>query len=144
MPLGAAAKLRASTANLFQPAEYSALCTVDLPAGSTGVDITGATVTFTTINANAAFTARATFDVDLTGAATTTSTGFLVVDGAVQSAEAHFAAEVSTDRGTCYQQWTGTLATPGSHTIKLRGTTGANVTMRLTHTNLTVTITEVI
>lgn len=144
MPLGAGAKLRAATANLFQPTDYFATATADLSSLSTDVDIVGATVTFTTINANAKYTARAVFDMDLIGASTTIIRGKLVVDGSTQAAEGLFEAEVTTDRSTVPQQWNGTLASSGSHTIKLRGTTTANTNIRLTHTTLSVTITEVI
>ena len=144
MTLSAGTALSASVANRFQPIEYFATATVDLPASSTDVDITGATITFMTQTANAAYTVEAVFDMDLTGATTSIMRGKCVVDGTTQAAEAIYEAAVTTDRSTVSQQWKGTLPSAGAHTIKLRGTIPATTTIRATHTNLLVRIREVI
>jgi hypothetical protein len=137
-------KIRASRLNRIQPVSYLANANGDVPALSTDVDVPGATITLTTLAANAVYVAVAFFDFDLTGASTATGTGKLVVDGATQTATANMAGEVTTDRMTPGQTWKGTLASAGSHTLKLTATTGASQIVQDTHTTLQVTIYEVV
>lgn len=85
-------------------------------ATTTATDLTGATVTFTTLGTNAVVSARALIDVESSGA----SDAFrcqVLVDGAANSKLLTFRAN---GRATCTQEWPITIATAGSHTIKLQ------------------------
>lgn len=106
------------------PATFAAASTanVDL-ANSVEVDITGASVTFSTATANARFLCIASFYFSCIGGASNgIALGKLSVDGAVQTAFANFTGLFSTpERHNLAQSWIGTLAAAGSHTLKLRG-----------------------
>lgn len=105
------------------PQCLSAACTanVDL-ANSVEVDVTGATVTFTTVRPNAKFICTGSFYFAMIAASNGVALGKLSVDGTVQSAFANFTGLFSTpERVNASQTWVGTLAAAGSHTLKLRG-----------------------
>lgn len=141
--LTAGTRLKAETANLFQPTEHFAACSSDLAASSTDVDIVGATITLTTQTNGARYLVTAVVYARLIGATTAAVRGKLVIDNFVQAAESVAEAEVTTDGSTVRQMWSGALAIKGTHTIKLRGTTPANANIKATHTNLVVKISEV-
>jgi hypothetical protein len=100
------------------------------------VDIAGTSLSFTTLYANTKITIWACFDVDsnsTTPANWGTFVGTCLVDGAVQSGEAHF----SGVRGTVFQEWITTLVAAGSHTIKLQETKSGGsdtISTNATHT----------
>lgn len=84
-----------------------------------GVDIAGTSLSFTTLYANTKITIWATFDVDSNSTVPAnwgTFVGTCLVDGVLQSGEAHF----SGVRATVFQEWITTLVAAGSHTIKLQ------------------------
>jgi hypothetical protein len=144
MAFASGERLRASKLNRVQPTTYIGRSSADLNGAVTDTDITGATVTVTTVAANAVYVAVGIFDVDLTGATTSLARGKLSVDGAIQTPEAFLAAEVTTDRGTPGQIWRGTLGAAGNHTLKLVATLPASISLRNPHTAIQVTIYEVI
>lgn len=132
---------RIQAAHTPAPGVYAAACTSNLAtSSSTAADVVGASVSLTTVQANAVAVVIGVFDM------TTTSTGgagvgTLVVDGATQSGEAIHGLVTSADRDTVVQVWRVTLA-PGAHTLKLQGaSTGAGtVTISNTHTTITATV----
>lgn len=107
-------------------------------------DITGATVTFTTTTPNCQFFAYGAFDVIVTNDSTNTFVGSCSADGIAFTDTVNIKDQSSgvglTFRSTTGKLWSGTLATPGSHTIKLRGaTTGGTTTVTQgSHTNIIV------
>lgn len=123
---------------------------VDLTA--TEVDITGATLTFTTVRANAKYLCTASFYFSNAGSVNNSNQahGKLSIDGSVQTQFANYTASATPpvfDRTNSSQTWVGTLATAGSHTFKLRGVVDAAVTNAIVrvnspHTTITVTIFE--
>lgn len=144
MPFASGEKVRASKLNRIQPTTYIARSSGDVTGAVTDTDVTGATITLTTLADNAIYDATAFFDFDLTGAVTTIGIGKLSVDGVLLTPSAFFEAEVTTDRATPGQLWRGTLAAAGSHTLKLTVSLPANMAVRNPHTVLHVMITEVV
>jgi hypothetical protein len=147
MTLGAGAIVTVDELLRLQPTTYHAIASSDLVGSVTTTDITGATLTFDTETANAVYVAEAVFDFDTTTPGTTTiGVGFLNVDGSNQTSQSLFqvGAATANDRTSSTQRWRGTLATAGSHTLKLQGTVPANMEINATHTVLTVTIYEVL
>lgn len=149
MPFSAGEIGLASKFNRIQPTTYDvAATTAPVTLTTSNQDVTGATITFSTTAANAIYVATACFDFEATTAAVTVMQGRLSVDAAVQTEEALLDGSISSDqRATVYQQWRGTLASSGSHTIKLVALKSLNVgVMRVNHihTTLTVVIYEVV
>lgn len=117
------------------------------------VDISGCSVTVTTTAANALYTVSANFSFDtITPVASVYTRGALSVDGVVQSGEARW-SEGSTggdaaDYDMAGKSWSGTLATAGSHTLKLVGAlntaAGSPVISSTGFTDITVVIYEVV
>lgn len=135
----------------MQPVPYDVAASSDLGVGQTAQDVPGASITLTTTTDNATFWAFATFDFDGVGTgSTSTAFGRLVVDGVVQAAEALYqvSSASASVRSVIPQMWAGTLASAGSHTIKLQGTTpgsaGNGVEINGTHTRLHVLIFEIV
>jgi hypothetical protein len=87
-------------------------------AVSTSVaDLPGATVNVTTVETNTEVKVTAVFDIESTN--TDIFVGTLVVNGgAAQNGEAHYTG--AGGRATVTQQWTVTLPTAATHTLKLR------------------------
>lgn len=149
MPILAGQIIDAATLNHLKPATYDAVASANLVGIVVDTDITGATVTFTTETDNAVYVAEGFFDMDWTAGAAVglVIIGKLAVDGAIQSEEAHAeqAAGANGDRMSTAMGWRGTLATAGSHTIKLVGSVpDADQKINGTHTTLLVTIHEVV
>ena len=141
----------AATLRRLQPRTYTAVATGTLAASSTDADIVGATVTFTTETNNAIYVATGDYQVIWTGAGTSSAVGKLAVDSSIQTGQiatrqAPGTAADNGDSEAMTRTWRGTLATAGSHTIKLVGTTGANQTISATSsaTSITVTVYEVV
>ncbi len=89
-------------------------------------DVNGATLTFTTPAANTVVKVTSYWDVSTTGG-TDTFIGTLYVDGSVYGfGEAHDEGAGTSGRTTLAQGWTVTLASAGSHTLKLRRTKTSN------------------
>ncbi|MEO3923017.1 hypothetical protein ABGB07_03925 [Micromonosporaceae bacterium B7E4] len=111
----------------MQPVTYEAAASssLDITDSTTISDITGASVTLTTAAANAIAIVDGTFDCNvITTNASTLMLGRLNVDGSDQTAQATYAMDTAL-RGTVTQTWRVTLASAGSHTLKLRGSLSA-------------------
>ena len=136
----------ATRLNRLQPVSYGVAASGALTLTTTVTDVPGATITLNTLTANAVYKAWAVFDMVVVTAATGNNmNGYLSVDGAQQTAVAAHEM-VAADLDTVAQQWRGTLATAGSHTLKLRGNRSAagDGTIAAAHTTLIVEISEVV
>lgn len=135
----------AADLNHLKPATYAANSTAALAGIVVDTDLTGATVTFDTETDNAVYVVNGSFGCDWNGAATAFILGKLSVDGAIQSHESQvqLSGGAAGDRLHGAQNWRGTLATAGPHTIKLVGSVG-DVDQQLTtpHCTLIITIYE--
>jgi hypothetical protein len=122
----------------------SAACSSTIGLTSTEVDITGATLTFSTVRPNAQFMCTGSFYFSANAANTAQAFGKLSVDGTVQTSFAGFTgSNTALDRSNGSQTWIGTLASAGSHTLKLRGVlAGTGVNVNATHTTITVMVFE--
>ncbi|MFF4834113.1 hypothetical protein [Streptomyces sp. NPDC001315] len=136
-------RVTAARLNRLQPKTYRAAATGLLNGPQTAADVPGATVTFTTEAANAVYVVDAWFDYDLSGSTTLLGSGNIHVDGVIQAEYAVFQANVVNDRSSVGHTYRGTLATAGSHTIKLVGSPVANQTIN-TYSSVTITIYEVV
>lgn len=141
--------ITAARLQALQNVVYDAACTADTALTGTVVDITGATVTFSTTFANAKARVSWVADLDATNATAAIAAVYLAVDGVDQAAPMAIAEQGTSNdsRYTVAQQSTVTLAAAGSHTIKLRGRvvsgTGT-VTAKQTHTTLRIVVQEVV
>ncbi|MGA5424515.1 hypothetical protein [Streptomyces lavendulocolor] len=126
MPILAGQTVLASVLNRLQPKRYIAAATSNLVRNNvtTVADIPGATITVDTETANATYTVYATFDVQIGATAAGNMLGYLMVDGATDSAQAARRMDAVT-RDTITQVWQGTLPAAGSHTFKLQGQSSA-------------------
>jgi hypothetical protein len=121
-PFTAGQKIHASDLNIFiagAAANGNLSCTTTSLA-----DVPGATITFTTTHANVVCTVTGIFDITAV-AVGSTATGHLSVDGSDQSAQAIYQSAANNGRSTVSQCWTITLASSGSHTLKLRAALAA-------------------
>lgn len=109
-----------ATWRAMAPRRFSGAATSGLTLSTTLTDVPGATVTFSTINANATARVWTKFDWDLTGTGTGFANGYLVADSVPQLAVNLVAQSVET-RATSGQVYDITLAAAGSHTLKLAG-----------------------
>jgi hypothetical protein len=136
--------LTAQRINRLAPKPYYKQSTGNLAAGSTGVDVPGASITFTTETDGATVQCVWVVDYDLTGATTAVASARLLLDG-VTSADAFaiFEAEVATDRGSVAQTHQYTVPVAGSHTIKMVGTVPANMIINQ-YTTLTLLVFEIV
>lgn len=90
---------------------------------STAQDLTGTSLTFSTVYANTKAMIWGTFDLQGTGTSDI-GIGTAVLDGTtLPSGEAHY---IGNGRATVFQQWIATLASPGAHTLKLQGKNNNN------------------
>lgn len=114
-----------------KPIMTGGVCTTQVDLTTTEVDITGATVTFSTTKTNARYLVNASFYMSAVTGGTAVATGKLNVDGSNQTANANFTGSTTLDRANVGQSWTGTLASAGSHTFKLRGVLSAGTGIRV-------------
>lgn len=128
----------------LQPVTYYAQGSGTLVGASSNGDVPSATVTFNTATANAVYVATGVWDIDIVTATTAITTARIAVDGTVQSPLMTYAGEVATDRATVTQTYRGTLATAGSHTIKLVASPPANVQIQGANSSIAVTIYEIV
>lgn len=103
------------------PTRLNAVATGDLPIGTADGDIPGATLTFTTASANALARVRGDFDFRLTALGTGYCYGSLYVDGVRQTKQALYSTGAIETREPGSMGWDITLASTGSHTLKLSG-----------------------
>ena len=124
------------------PATFAAACSGNVALTTTEVDITGATVTFSTVKANAKYLVIASFYMSSVVGGTAVAAGKLNVDGSNQPAFANYTGVSTNERANVAQSWSGTLAAAGSHTLKLRGvlSAGTGVTVNATHTTINVLV----
>jgi hypothetical protein len=129
-----------------KPMILNAAATATQDLTTTEVDVTGATLTFTTLKANARFMCTGSFYFSSIAASTGVAAGKLSVDGVVQPAFANFTGDSTTpSRVNSAQSWIGTLAAAGSHTLKLRAVGSAAVAAQRTNatsTSLTIMVFE--
>lgn len=116
-----------------------------ISASTTFADVTGATVTFTTNRANAVAVVQAMVDMQNSTAWAATGVVGLNVDGTVDPAQINIDLNQTNNRPNGAGTWKVSLASAGSHTIKLQGkvstTTGAQSSVvQATHTQLVVTV----
>lgn len=117
-PVGSATGSSSAPIKLFQ-----GKATATLTLTTSFADIVGATVTLTTTGANAIYIAVASFDAFLSAAgAGVAFLGHLIIDGVAHpDGGALFTQQTTGDRATISGTWMGTLASAGSHTLKLQG-----------------------
>lgn len=103
-------------------------------------DVTGCVLTFTTVQANVQCSITGVFDYMNTAAGlTNTFVGTCMVDGVSQSAQA---IGSQNGRTMLTQTWATVLASPGSHTIKLRAAVTSGTTITYNSGNTTITVTQ--
>lgn len=116
-------RLTSARLSNIQPVTYFAQCDLALTrTDTTYADISGATITFDTATDNAKVAVDAEFDCAV-GTAIATGTdmnGRVVIDGAAEPGLAKHQMD-ALDRDTVYTTTLATIATAGSHTIKLQG-----------------------
>jgi len=147
MPILSGQIVTADDLNHLKPATYHASASVSLVGVVTDADIVGATITFDTDTDNAVYVATGDFDADWDGAATGLFQGKLAVDGGIQTELVLIsqAAGAAGDRIPGSHTWRGTLATAGTHTLKLIGTVpDVDQAFESVHTALTLVIYEVV
>lgn len=145
MAYAAGDRQTASRTNNLQSRVFYAIGSGTILASQTDADVTDATVTFTTLTDNATYYAFGVWDFNATGGVPgASSTGRLVIDGATQSPLATFRGDAANDRGTCPQNYSGTLTSAGSHTLKLQGTTATNTNILGTNCSILVIVEEVV
>lgn len=137
---------RIVASGLKHPFYTSAAASASLTMTTTTVtDITGATVTFNTVQAAATVIVWGVFDTSVNTSGASLATGTCYIDGTAQTAAAIFQLITAGLRATITQVWTATLSGSGSHTIKLRGNLNAaagSATFNQTHTTITVQVND--
>lgn len=138
---------RIVASNGKHPFDVNAAASADLTlsATTTPSDITGATVTFNTVQAAATVRVIGVFDVSVGTSAAALAEGICSIDGTAQTALAIAQLQTVGTRYTIVQVWTATLSGSGPHTIKLRGqlnTASGAATFHQTHTTVTVTVND--
>jgi len=113
------------------------VCSGDQTVTTTQTDLAGASISFTTAEANTQVLVTGVFDVNSTHASDVFIGTMSVDGGAVQVSEAHLTGVL---RANISQQWLVTVATAGAHTVKLRVAKVNNlgtVTVYANHSNIT-------
>lgn len=133
---------RIVASGLKHPFTVSAAASANLVATTATVtDITGASVTFNTVQSAAVVVVWGVFDISVTTGAASLGQGFCTVDGTQQTALAIQQLVTTGLRQTVAQVWNVTLSGSGSHTIKLRGNNNnAAGTATFNQTNTTITV----
>lgn len=149
MPIASGQKLTAARLNALRPTVYDVACSADVALTGTVADITGASITFSTTTAGAKAICTWVADTDSTNATAAIASVYLSIDGVDQAAPMTIMEQGTANdtRATVAQMSTVTLASAGSHTIKLRGQrvsgTGT-VTVKQTHTTLRILVLETV
>lgn len=149
MPILAFEVVTADRLNRMQPTEYFVAASGDVALTGSAADITGATITFSTNAANAKAACTWFADTDSTNTTAAIASTYLNVDGVDQTSPMTIQEQGTANdtRPTVGQQSTVTLASAGSHTIKLRGqrvSGSGGVTIKTTHTTLRIVVYEVV
>ncbi|MCU1687786.1 MAG: hypothetical protein JWQ81_8525 [Amycolatopsis sp.] len=108
------------------------------PTVAAVADVPGCSITITTINPNVQVAIVGFFDVTQT-AAGDIFVGTCMIDGVSQTPQCDINV---AGRATCGQMWIATLATPGSHTMKLRMAVTGGVDTNITAGNTTITVAQ--
>lgn len=114
-------KIRASDLNRACPTELEQGSTGDYTLTTSYGDIPGASITFTTVVANAVVIINAHFDLRVTANNTGYCYGAVAIDGTRHSDQSVQVKQSVEDRGGDMLRIKTTVATAGSHTIKLQG-----------------------
>lgn len=107
------------------PAAYNANSSASLTLSTTETDITGATVTISTVRANTVVQIHATYDFRITVIGTNFCRGRVAIDGVTQTGQAVFLAQAAETRNASRIVLTATIVAAGSHIVKLRGSKDA-------------------
>lgn len=144
MSFSAGNKLTAAQLNSLVPVLYEGVCNVATTVTTTLADVTGATVTFSTNHDNAIALVTWTADHNITVAgAGVVAIAQMNYDGTDVNTRQALMSMDDVHRLTISQTDTITLATAGSHTIKMRcQKTGAGGTDQLqtNHTQFSVVV----
>ena len=144
MPILAGQIVTAGQLGRMQPRPYKAVQTTALAGPVSTADVPGCSITLTTQAPNAIIVAEAVFDFDPSSTMSGLSNGRLVIDGTgVGEYAVYQAAGASTDRQSTPQNYRETLATAGTHTLKLVTTLSTGLTLNV-YTTLLVTVYEVV
>jgi hypothetical protein len=136
--------LTAQRANRLQPKFYNDEASGTLAASSTNVDVPGVSIAFTTETDGATVHCSWSSDFDLTGSTTTLGSTRLLLDGVTGSSTfATIQQGITTDRASVAQFCSFTIPTAGAHTIKMQGTTPANMIVNL-YTALNIIVFEIV
>lgn len=104
-------------------------------------DITGATVTFNTVQLSANILVWGVFDISVGTSAASLAYGYCTADGNQQTARAVMQLVTVGLRDTVTQVWQVTLSGAGSHTVKLQGSlNGSAGSATFNQTNTTITV----
>jgi hypothetical protein len=114
-------KLRASDLNRACPTELEQASTADYTLTGSFADITGATLTFTTSVPNAVTIIDADFDLRMYAAGVGYCYGAAMIDGVLNARQCLQVAQTTETRVHGRLRIKTTLASAGSHTIKLQG-----------------------
>lgn len=120
-------RLTASRLDAIQPVTYGpAICDASLTRTvTTYADISGCSITFTTLTDLAIVVMTGVFDCAVgTSSATTDMNGAIVLDGVQESVLAKHQMD-NLDRDSVTAVSRNSIATPGSHTVKLQGALSA-------------------
>ncbi|MGW0163667.1 hypothetical protein ACWDWT_00530 [Streptomyces sp. NPDC003343] len=135
--------ITAGRLNRLQPRQYFAQASGTLPASQTSADIPGVTVTFTTEQPNAIYTAHLAVDFDWNANTNSLSSSRIKVDGTFPINLFSVAQmQTTTDRATNGQNYRGVLGSAGSHTITAVATTDTNIIN--SYSSLLVVVYEVV
>lgn len=108
---------------------------------ATEADIPGFTSTFSTVRANAKYLCICSISAAAVAASNADSQAKLSIDGTVQGPTIHFTGLNTTPaRANVSQTWSGTLATVGSHTFKMRAINSTAGAVRANAGSSTLTI----
>lgn len=145
MPLLAGQIFTADTATNLKTKKYNAVGTGGPLVGpQSNADVTGCTITLTTLTDGASYTAWIVIDHDKTTANSSVNFGRLNVDGVNATPTTGSAQDAVTDRTVAGQNYQGTLATAGSHTLKVVASPPTGNQVLNTNTTLIVHIDEVV
>lgn len=130
-------------ANVPFPTEMRANASTDTAITSTTLTDVGVSITFTTENASALVLAFGVFDMAVHTASSNFAVGHCIVDGSDQTSQAVSSMTTVGQRGTQSQNWAASLASAGSHTVKLQAglsASGGQMDIKTTHTTLLLII----
>lgn len=121
MPFSAGQRVTAAQLNALIPQTFDVVCTAATTVTTTLADVTGASITFSTVNANATALVIWTCDVNITVlSGGNTIVASMNYDGSDVTAREMIVTMDDVHRWTLTQTDIVNLGSAGSHTIKLR------------------------